>query len=207
MNLRVVTTPLLLISLVLTTAHAAMPGADEIVRTTADKVIERLNAEKQDLDAHPEHLYSLIQELIVPHFDTAIMSRWILGKDWKKATREQRQEFSRQFTNLMVRTYAKALLEYSDEEIRYLPLEVNPNSNLVMVKTEVSSDGGSVVPINYRMHVSGGDWKVIDVSVDGVSLVGTYRGSFASEIRKNGLDGLIQKLADRNQRLASSEGE
>jgi len=189
-------------------AEAELPSAEDVVRTTANSVIEKLHTEKADLEAHPEHLYELIHELVVPHFDFPIMARWVLGRAWNQADADSQQAFIEQFKTLLVRTYAKALMEYSDQELVFLPTENDPNSNLVVVKTQVSGNsGGNAVPINYRMHVSGGKWMVIDIAVDGVSLIGTYRGSFASEIRKNGLSALIQKMTERNDRLLNSVGQ
>ncbi|MGH8244967.1 MAG: MlaC/ttg2D family ABC transporter substrate-binding protein [Gammaproteobacteria bacterium] len=188
--------------LFLAAALAAAPSAEEIIRTTTDQVVDRLVAQKAELQAHPELIYGLIHELVIPHFDFSSMAKWVLGKNWKDATQEQRDDFVNQFRTLLVRTYAKALLEYSEEEIRFLPSEQNPDSNLVVVKSEVEQPGGTTpIPINYRLHVSGGEWKVVDVAVDGVSLISTYRGSFASEIQKHGLDALIAKLVERNGRL------
>lgn len=179
--------------------HATTQSAEEIVKSTADQVIDRLVSQKAELDAHPEKIYSLIDELIIPHFDFVSMSKWVLGKtNWTSANQKQQEQFVSEFRVLLVRTYAKALLEYSNHEIRYLPIENNPNSNIAVVKTEIQQPGANAVPINYSMHVSGGEWKVVDVAVDGISLVATYRGSFASEIRKNGMDALINKLAERN---------
>ena len=179
--------------------NATTQSAEEIVKTTSDKVIERLVAQRAELDVHPEKIYSLINELVIPHFDFVSMSKWVLGKtNWNGADQKQQEQFVNEFRTLLVRTYAKALLEYSDHEIRYLPIESNPNSNIAIVKTEIQQPGANAVPINYSMHVSGGEWKVVDVAVDGISLVATYRGSFASEIRKNGMDALINKLAERN---------
>ena len=209
MKLRNYFTVLLLIVFVQTSGYAAAPGADEVVRNTIDSVIERLVADKENLDSHPEQVYGLIKEIMVPHFDVPIMSRFILGKNWSTATGEQRQDFIDQFETLMIRTYAKALLEFTDEEFKYYPAESKPGSKLVIVKTEVSSVSGaaSTTPIHFRMRMSDGKWKVIDVTIDGVSLVGTYRGSFASEIRKNGLDALITKLTERNDKRTSPSGE
>ncbi|OGT77161.1 MAG: hypothetical protein A3I78_00170 [Gammaproteobacteria bacterium RIFCSPLOWO2_02_FULL_56_15] len=187
---------------------AATPGAEDVVRSTSGQVIERLAQEKQNLDAHPERLYELIQELVVPHFDFPIMSRWVLGKAWNTIDAGSQEQFTVQFRTLLVRTYAKALMEYSDEKVEFLPMESDPNSNLVVIKTQVTGKGSAnPTPINYRMHVSGGEWKVIDISVDGVSLIGTYRGSFAAEIRKSGIDSLIQKLTERNERLLEVSGQ
>jgi phospholipid transport system substrate-binding protein len=171
-------------------------------------VIERLAREKENLAAHPEKLYDLIQELVVPHFDFPIMSRWVLGNAWNTINAGNQEQFIAQFRTMLVRTYAKALMEYSDETIKFLPMDSDPNSNLVMIKSQVISKGsGKPIPINYRMHISGGEWKVIDISVDGVSLIGTYRGSFASEIRKNGIDSLILKLTERNAKLLEGTAE
>ena len=187
---------------------AATPGAEDVVRSTSGQVIERLAQEKQNLDAHPEMIYELIQELVVPHFDFPIMSRWALGKAWNTIDAGSQEQFIVQFRTLLVRTYAKALMEYSDEKVEFLPMESDPNSNLVVIKTQVTGKGSAnPTPINYRMHVSGGEWKVIDISVDGVSLIGTYRGSFAAEIRKSGIDSLIQKLTERNERLLEVSGQ
>ena len=196
-----------LFSLVATTT-AALPAAEDVVRTTTDQTVARLREQKPDLQAHPEKIYDLIHELVIPHFDFPSMSKWVLGSNWRNATEEQRDSFITQFRTLLVRTYAKALLEYSDTDIRFLNSDSNPSSNVVIVKTEVDQPGGGApVPIHYRMHISDGSWKVVDVSVDGVSLVSTYRGSFASEISKGGLDNLIAKLVDRNQKISLVSAE
>lgn len=189
----------LLLTVAFNSAFATSRSADEVVKVTADKVLERLDAERAELEAHPQKLYALINELVIPHFDFVSMSKWVLGRtNWKSANTGQREKFVGEFRTLLVRTYAKALLEYSNQEITYFPIENNPDSNIVVVKTEISQPGTKPIPINYSMHASGGEWKVIDVVVDGISLVATYRGSFASEIRENGLDVLITKLAERN---------
>ena len=186
------------LALTFNSTFAATKSAEEVVKITADSVIERLTAERTELEAHPEKLYSLINELVIPHFDFVSMSKWVLGRNWRDASAAQQEQFVGEFRTLLVRTYAKALLEYSNETINYIPVENNPDSNIVVVKTEIHQPGTRPVAINYSMHVSGGEWKVVDVTVDGISLVATYRGSFASEIRKSGMDALIAKLSERN---------
>jgi len=187
-------------------AQATIQTAGEVVMSTADEVLARLSSEKEALDADPGMIYGLINEIVIPHFDFVSMSKWVLGKkSWKGASEGQREQFVAEFRTLLVRTYAKALLEYSNEAIEYLPEESNPNSNLVVIKTKIHQAGTNAVPIDYRMHVSGGEWKVVDLVVDGVSLVATYRGSFASEIKKNGLDALISKLSQRNETMVTAD--
>jgi phospholipid transport system substrate-binding protein len=128
------------------------------------------------------------------------MSKWVLGRNWRSASEMQQAQFTDEFRILLIRTYARALLEYSEEEIVYLPVQINPDSNIVVVKTTIQQPGSNSIPINYSMHLSDGEWKAIDVSIDGISLVATYRGSFASKIRKSGFDSLIKDLSEHNNR-------
>ena len=185
-------------------AQAKAQSAQEVVMATADQVLARLVAERADIEANPRKLYSLINELVIPHFDFLSMSKWVLGKtNWRSSSEGQREQFVNEFRTLLVRTYAKALLEYSDEKIIYKPVEANPESNIVTVETQVKQSGGNLIPIDYKLHTSDGEWKVVDVVVDGISLVATYRGSFAAEIRKNGIESLIAKLTERNSTLTN----
>jgi len=186
-------------------AQAVAQTAEEIVKTTADQVIARLKADREQLKQKPELIYGLVDELIIPHFDFTSMSKWVLGQNWRRASTAQQESFTNQFRTLLVRTYAKALLEYSDNEITYYPVQSDPDSNLVVVKTEVSQTGSSKIPINYSMHVQDGEWKVVDVAINGISLVSTYRGSFANEVRTNGLDALINQLIDKNNKIAIND--
>jgi phospholipid transport system substrate-binding protein len=207
MTLRTVIKSLFIVPLLLVTVQAETPDAAEVVKDTSSKVLERLKAEKSELEQNPGRIYELINKLVLPHFDFTSMSRWVLGREvWTNASEEQRRAFINEFQTLLVRTYAKALLEYSDEEIKYYPAQGKPDSRLVLVKTEVQQPSGSgPIPIHYRMHLNNDhEWKVVDVAVDGVSLVSTYRNSYAAQIRKEGLDALIDKIQERNQQLASN---
>ncbi len=186
-------------------AQAAIQTAEEVVVSTVDAVLERLTNEREAINADPSKIYGLVNELVIPRFDFVSMSKWVLGKkSWRSASGAQREQFISEFRTLLVRTYVKALLEYSKQSIEYLPAEKSPSSNLVVVKTKVNQDRAKDVPIDYRMHVSGGKWKVVDVVVNGLSLVSTYRGSFASEIRKTGLDSLISKLSRKNATMINA---
>lgn len=191
----------LLLSLTLLLAPVAVTAAHpagEVVKDTADEVLERLRADKEKLEQDSDQIYALVYEMIIPHFDFKGMSKWVLGRNWRQASEEQREQFTKEFQTLLVRTYAKALLEYSDEDIKYAPVQEKEGAKLVKVQTEVKQSSSSNIPINYTMHQVDGEWKVVDVSVNGVSLVSTYRGSFASEVRRNGMEGLLEKLAERN---------
>jgi len=179
----------------------ATPSAEDVVKTTANQVLSKLRSERDMLRKKPTELYRLVNQLIIPHFDFRRMSQWVLGRYWRTASDEQRNEFVNQFRTLLVRTYATALLEYSDQDIRYLPVQAPNGAKTVTVKTQVERPGSSPIPINYSMHSKDGIWKVFDVAVDGVSLVSTYRSTFGTQIRQDGLDALINNLTKRNKEL------
>ena len=182
----------------------AVASPDDVVKVTADGVISHIENNRSVLEKNPGKIYEMVDQLIIPRFDFISMSKWVLGKHWKQASEAQRSEFITQFKALLVRTYARALLEYSGQEIKYFPSEQNPKSNIAVVKTELTSASNTHLPILYRMHQKNEEWKVVDVSVDGVSLVTTYRGSFATQIKKNGFDSLLNELSKKNARLDAS---
>lgn len=184
--------------------QAARPSPEAMVKRTGDEVLARLRKDHKELKAHPGRIYDLVSDLLLHHFDFTTMSRWVLGRYWRTASPSQQREFVGEFRTLLVRTYATALLEYRDQHIRYLPFHGDVASGDVTVRTEVVQPGGRSIPIDYSLDWRDGRWMVYDVSVDGVSLVTTYRGSFASEIQRIGMDGLLKKLQQRNEKLSQA---
>lgn len=179
-------------------ASAAGPSALEVVQQTSGQVIERVRNEKEQLRSDPVRLSALVDELVFPHFDFERMGRYVLGKNWSGASEDQRARFVQEFRGLLTRTYATALLEYSDRAITYLPEVADADGRQATVRSEIEQPGAQPVPLSYRMHLTDGGWKVYDVSVEGVSLISTYRSSFAQEVRQGGIQGLIDSLAARN---------
>ena len=184
-------------------ASASMP-ADELVHETSERMLTALKKEHDAIKGNPAKLYALTEEIILPHFDFERISSWVLGKYWREATPEQKTRFTQEFRNLLVRTYATAMLEYSGQQIKYLPFKAESAATTVTVRTEVVQAGGPAIPINYSLFEKAGEWKVYDVVVENTSLVANYRSSFANEIRQSGLDTLIEKLASRSQQSAKS---
>lgn len=178
----------------------AAVSPQELVQRTAEEMLTKLRVEKQVIEQHPERIYELVNQIVLPHFDFERMSSWVLGKHWRAATPAQKERFMTEFRTLLVRTYAKSLSEYTDSKISYLPMRPSPQEDQVKVRTEVDQPGGFPIPIDYELRRQGDQWKVIDVTIDGVSLVTNYRSTFASQIRQDGLDKLITVLAERNQR-------
>jgi phospholipid transport system substrate-binding protein len=171
---------------------------------TSNQVIKILRDDRELLQKDPERVYKIIDEYILPHLDEVTMAKLAMGKNWKNATKEQKQEFVLEFKDLLVRTYSKSLVEFQDQQINYFPVKLEADTVKASVKAEVIQPGGPSIPMAYRVRVKNNTWKVYDIKIDGISLVTSYRGTFTQEIRKSGIDGLLKYLRDKNSELASN---
>ena len=182
----------------LTAAATSSTSAEDLVKSTTDQVLETLANEREAIENSPDRLFEIVDEIVLPHFDFERMSRRVLGKAWKRASPEQQSNFIKEFQTLLVRTYATALKAYSDETIEFLPSREKEGGKETTIRTQIVPSGSPPIPMNYEMYERDDGWKVFDVAIDGVSLVINYRSTFRSEIRKNGVDGLIARLAKHN---------
>lgn len=191
------------IFLVLILLSGGVTAADDlataVVRDTSERMLAALEQRRGEIDRNPSLIYGLVEQIVVPHFDFEKMTQAVMGRHWAGASAQQRRALTEGFRELLVRTYAKALLSYSGEEIRYLPVKPGHQSSTVTVSTEVREPGSTPITVDYRLYAKGGAWKVYDVVIDNVSLVSNYRSSFNAQIRQNGIDGLIARLAQMNR--------
>ena len=171
----------------------------EMIKQTADRMLVKLKEDQAIIRKDPTRIYALVSDIVLPRFDFERMAAWVLGKHWRTATPVQREKFVAEFRNLLVRTYATSLTDYTDRSINYTPVRADPGAKEVTVHTTIEQAGAPAIPIDYSLALKEGEWKVYDVAIEGVSLVTNYRTSFSNEIRKSGLDKLIAKLAQRNQ--------
>ncbi len=193
-----------LLLLFTSTGRAESPDlASALVRDTTERMLEVLEARRADLNTDRGLIYELVGKILAPNFDFERITTYAMGRHWRKASASQKQQLVEQFQRLLVRTYAKALLNYSGQEIRYLPPRPGRRPGQITVRTEVNEPGAVSIPIDYQLHLKDGAWAVYDVVIDSVSLVANYRSSFAAQIRRGGIDGLIQTLGKRNQGIQS----
>jgi len=187
----------LLLLPLLASANVNLPP-DEVVRVTSDKMQQTLSANKEMLKKNPDAIIGLVEEIVVPQFDFVRISAWVLGKHWRRATPVQRGRFIKEFQDLLLNTYASAILEYTEFKITIGPLRMKEGDRTVMVRSDIKQPGANNISLDYRMFNGKQGWKVIDILVDNVSLVANYRTSFGEEIDQNGLDALLDRLAKRN---------
>jgi phospholipid transport system substrate-binding protein len=174
-------------------------GPEKLIRDTSDKVIAEIKDNAASYQSNPQRIYRLVNEVVLPHFDFTAMTDLALGRYKDEVNDAQKPTIVNEFRQLLVRTYSSALLEYTDQELIYLPMEGSEADGKVVVRTEIEQAGGFPIPINYSLRLGEDGWKVFDISVDEVSLVTNYRSSFARAIKKEGVDGLIKTLQSRNQ--------
>lgn len=193
-----------LLALFLLALAASSAGADvltppqRLLKEVSDAVLAELTANRAALEAEPARLYALVRRHLVPHVDFARLSALALGRSWRTATEAQRTRFAAEFQQLLVRTYSTGLLELRTWDIRYPAQRLAPDAVDVTVQAELVRPGAPPVPMSYRLYREGERWRVYDVTIEGVSLASTYRTSFEDEVRQNGLDRLIDRLAEMN---------
>ncbi|MCI0507129.1 MAG: ABC transporter substrate-binding protein [Gammaproteobacteria bacterium] len=172
----------------------------KLVRDTTVLIKKRIKEDDAAIKSNQEHLYDLVNEIVLPHFDFEKMSSWVLGKNWRDASNDQKKRFTDEFSRLLVRTYSRAIYDNIDQQINFLPIRGTPEDDKVTIRTEIPQQAGFPIPIDYKMYLKDSEWKVYDVVIDAISLVANYRTSFNQEIKKSGIDSLIASLADRNKK-------
>ena len=181
-----------------------MPAPQALVKQASDEMLAALEEHEAELAENPSKIYSLVDEILIQHFDFARMAKLALGKNWNNITEDQQAKFVEEFRILLVRTYSTAMLEYTDEEIRFLPFRDDLSKKRVNVPMEVVQAGGPGIPMVLSLYQDNADqWKVYDVKIEGISLVTNYRSSFSRDINNGGIDKLIEDLAQRNEKAKS----
>lgn len=189
-------------------AWAMEMAPDTLVDNTAQEVLTIIRQDKDIRAGNTGKILGLVEAKVLPHFNFSRMTRLAMGKNWPKATPDQQQELVKEFRTLLVRTYSNALASYRDYQIKVEPARVKAEDTDATVKTEVMQDNGQQpVPIDYSMEKVSNSWKVYDVTVAGVSLVTNYRGSFNTQIRDGGVNGLLKTLQDKNRALEAKDKE
>lgn len=187
-------------------AFAAAPAneaPDALVKRISTEVIDTAKADKEIQAGNQKRVMDLVESKILPYVDFQRMTALAAGKHWRDASPEQQKQLASEFRTLLVFTYSGALSQVKDETIEFKPLRADPADQEVEVRSTVKVAKGDPVTLNYRLAKSGQSWKIFDINVLGAWLVETYKGTFASEISKSGIDGLIKTLAERNKKLAA----
>jgi phospholipid transport system substrate-binding protein len=186
--------------LIATTAMAQEVAPDVLIRTVTNEVLDIVRKDKEIQSGNTRKAIDLVEAKVLPHFNFTRMTQLALARDWRQTSPAQQKVLTDEFRILLVRTYSKALTEYKNQTIDFKPFSLKAGETDVRVRTEIKQSGaGKNIELDYYVEKSGAGWKVYDIEVGGISLVTNYRDSFASEVRNNGIDGLIKSLQAKNK--------
>jgi phospholipid transport system substrate-binding protein len=200
---------LLSIAAVATAADAppvSAAGPQEIVATSAKRMLVELDANRQMYTKDPAKLDALVGDILLPNFDSEYAARLVLGQTWRTATPDQRQRFVAAFYHSLLRNYGNALLDFTADRLQILPYKGEPGDTTATVRTEVKRSNGEKVPVNFSLHKTDGGWKAWDVVIEGISYVKSFRTDFGSEIEQKGLDEVINRLETEGATVKSAPG-
>jgi phospholipid transport system substrate-binding protein len=184
-------------------AFAQPEGPGKLVERVSLDTLKTLQA--ADAPKGKKEVMALVQEKVLPHFDFARMTALATGLGWRSATPAQQGLLIDQFRTLLVRTYSTALTRYTNQTLAFQPERLSPDGAKAVVRSLLKQPGAPDLTIDYKMATTPGGWKIYDVAIEGVSLVTTYRDSFAEEARTRGIDGLVKMLTDKNTQLATQD--
>lgn len=178
-----------------TQAEALTP--EQLIEDTSNTVLEIINTDAEKIRNEPDYVNQVIDEHILPLIDLQSMGKLILGKHWKSASEAQQTQFINEFKSMLIRTYAKSIADYGDAKIAVLANN-KQQGKFYIVNTELDLGNGAPLNVAYTFRQKDEAWKVIDLSVDGLSLVKNFRSSFNQEINETSLESLINRLANTN---------
>ena len=182
-------------ALLLASLAAASPGSpDAVIEGAVDELSEKLSGRREELAENRDELYALINEVLLPRFDRKLAAQLVLATHWRTASEQQRERFINAFYNSLLRKYADGLLEFSEERIEVLEFRGDTSAKRSLVKTTVTLDDGTEVPVHYDLVNRGDRWLIFNVKVEGVSYVSNFRTELDAEIRGSSLQAVIDRL-------------
>ncbi len=177
---------------------AAQLAPDELVRRMTDDVLKTVQSDKDIQAGDRQKVLALAEQKVLPLVDFAEATRLATGRAWNTATPAQREALIVNFRSMLVRIYSNAIGTYRGQTLRVLPLRLDPGATDITVRNQYLRAGRPAVEIDYAMRKTDNSWKIYDITVEGVSLVLTYRSEFATVVRDSGIDGLVKRLAEKN---------
>jgi phospholipid transport system substrate-binding protein len=190
-----------------TSAFAATAPANEapdvLVKRISSEVLETAKSDKDIQTGNQKKVMDLVETKILPYVDFQRMTSLAAGRYWREATPDQQKQLAAEFRTLLIFTYSGALSQVKDQTVDFKPMRSSPGDTEVEVRSQVNQARGEPIQLNYRVAKTDAGWKIYDINVLGAWLVEAYKGTFASEISKGGIDGLIKTLSEKNKKLAS----
>lgn len=185
------------------TSLAADEAPDLLIKRLSQEILDIAKNDKDIQAGNQKRVFEVVESKILPYIDFARMTSLAAGKNWREASPEQQKQLITEFRTLLVHTYSGAISQIKDQRLEFKPFRGAPDDTEVEVKSQVIQARGEPLQLSYRLAKSATGWKIYDINVLGAWLVETYKGSFAAEVTKSGIDGLIKTLVEKNKKLAA----
>ena len=183
---------------------AQQEAPDALVKRVSGEILELAKTDKQIQAGNQQRIMEVVQAKVIPHVNFQRMTAMAAGRFWREATPEQQAALTAEFRSLLIYTYSGAISQVRNQVLEFKPMRAGADDDEVEVRSVVIQPRGEPIQLNYRLEKTASGWKIYDVNILGAWLVETYKGTFAAEINKGGIDGLIRALAERNKRLAAN---
>ena len=177
-----------------TQADAQTETPEDVVRDTAESVLDSIADRRDYLAAHPQELEELVDSVFLPRFDRNYAAYLVLGRYGRSATADQRSRFTAALYDYILSRYAQSLLSLTSDRLEILPYRGRPEEERATVRTFVILNDGRRIPVNYDLRLGDTGWRLYDIAIEGISYVRNLRSQLGAEIEKNGLDSVIARL-------------
>lgn len=182
----------------------AQEAPDVLIKRLSTEIIDAAKTDKDIQSGNRQRINDLVEAKVLPHINFERMTSLAVSKSWRTATPEQQKQLVTEFRTLLIHTYSGAITQIRDQRVEFKPFRSAPDDTEVEVKSLVIQTRGEPLQLSYRLEKTASGWKIFDINVLGAWLVETYKGSFSAEVSKNGVDGLIKTLTEKNKKLASA---
>lgn len=182
----------------------AQEAPDVLIKRLSTEIIDAAKTDKDIQSGNRQRINDLVESKVLPHINFERMTSLAVSKSWRTATPEQQKQLVTEFRTLLIHTYSGAITQIRDQRVEFRPFRSAPDDTEVEVKSLVIQTRGEPLQLSYRLEKTASGWKIFDINVLGAWLVETYKGSFSAEVSKNGVDGLIKTLTEKNKKLASA---
>ncbi len=185
------------------TVRAEIQAPDALIGEVSEIVLTRIKGDPKIQAGDFSRISDLVNETIMPHVNFERMTALAVGRGWRQATPEQRTELTKEFRVLLLRTYSGAMSQLKDETVKMRPLRASPDDDEVIVRSDIVGRN-EPIQLNYRMEKHADGWKIFDINVLGVWLIETYRNQFKQIVNRDGIEGLVTTLRDKNEQFAAA---
>jgi len=182
-------------------------GPSQLIESSANILLSGIDKNREQFRKDPTGLYALVEQTLLPNFDTPYAAQLVLGTNWRNATPDQRKRFVDAFYQSLLYTYGDAMIDFTGDRLKVFPTKVAPEDTRATVRTEIKRSNGTKVAVNYTLRKTNGQWKAWDVVIDGISYVKSYREDYGAEVQQKGLDAVIQRLEAKAANAKAAKGQ